>query len=86
MPKRASVSRTSVSTVPRSSPTIDDAVAHAFERQDAEEIVRSFADIGALAGIAAVGNPVEAEESHDVIHAQGAAVAGVARMDSAKRR
>ena len=78
MPNRASVSRISGSTVPRSSPITDHPVADALERQHAHEILGHLAHVCALRGIAAVGNPVEAEQAHHVIDAQRAAVAAIA--------
>ena len=48
MPKRASVSRIAGSTVPRSSPTTTTLIPHALQRQDADEVQRSFAHVRAL--------------------------------------
>ena len=55
----------------------DHLMAHAFERQDADQIFVVLADIGAGGGLGALRNPEEAEESHHVIDAQGAAVPAV---------
>ena len=77
MPKRASVSRTSGSTVPRSSPTTTTWLRTLSSARMRTKSSSSFAHVGALGGVAVVRNPVEAEQAHHVIDAQRAAVAAV---------
>ncbi len=52
-------------------------IAHAFERQNADEILAAFANVGAFSRLHAVGNPEQAEEAHHVIDAQRSAVPAV---------
>src|SRR5205085_11634761 len=55
----------------------DYVVPDAFQSQDLHEIQRQLLDVGALGGIALIGDPVEPEEPHNVVDAQRAAVAAV---------
>ena len=69
----------------------DEPAALAFERQNAQQILRIVADISAVGGWHAVGDPAQAEESHDVIDAQRPAVPGLladrfARTTHSRRR
>ena len=78
MPKRASVSRISGSTVPRSSPTTTTrlrTLSSARMRTKIFECARARRRPSVASH--AVGNPVEAEEAHHVVDAQRAAVAAV---------
>jgi len=47
-------------------------VADAFEGEHAHEIVARSADVGAVPSRCGLGDPVEAEEAHDVIDAERA--------------
>ena len=51
--------------------------AHAFERENPEQILGVVAHVGALRGRHSVRNPLQAEEAHHVIDAQRSAVARV---------
>ena len=77
MPNRASVSRTSGSTVPRSSPTIVTWLRTLSSARMRTKSSERLAHVGALRGVAALGNPVEPEQPHHVIDAQRAAVPAI---------
>ncbi len=53
------------------------AIAVAFEGDDAKQVPPAFTHEGAFGGTGAGWDPVEAEEAHDVIDPEGAAVAAV---------
>ena len=53
----------------------NESVAMALQRQDSQQVLGVIANIGALRGGLAVRHPIQAEEAHHVIDAQGPAVA-----------
>src|SRR3954462_7423187 len=55
----------------------DDLITDGFPGQDLYEIQRQLLDVRALRGVALIRDPVESEQSHDVIDSQRAAVAAV---------
>jgi hypothetical protein len=61
-------------------------VALALEAQDAEELVERITDIRARIGLRAGWNPVQAQQSHDVVDAQRAGGAHVPAQRRDERR
>ena len=83
--RRPAPSRTSGSTVPRSSPTTTAPGPHALDGQDGQQLVAPVADVGAVGGPAAGRDPEQAEQAHDVVDAQAAAAAAQRRAPEARR-
>ena len=50
----------------------DGLVAHAFESQDTNQILRTIANIGSIPCAVPFGNPIETEQAHHVIDAESA--------------